>query len=197
MTSIKKEFIKNLQGKDFVLFAGLLDLAHQQGLKKTEVIIMQYPSPENGDTCIVQANVETERGSFMDIGDASPKNVKAHMIPHLIRMASTRAIARALRQATNVAMCSFEEMGLDDDDFDAHPIKAPARSGNGQGRPLAKDIQKNAIWKVAREIGHDKATFDVFIRELIGCPPEEMNTDQATKILANLQNLKRDGVKIS
>ena len=48
---------------------------------------------------------------FCDIGDASPDNVAKHLRPHLVRMAATRASARALRRALNIAACSVEELG--------------------------------------------------------------------------------------
>jgi len=46
-----------------------------------------------------------------DIGDATPTNVKAHLKPHFVRMAATRASARALRRALNIDACSVEELG--------------------------------------------------------------------------------------
>ena len=37
---LDEHFIKTIQGRDFVLYAGLLDLAHQMGLKRLEVDII-------------------------------------------------------------------------------------------------------------------------------------------------------------
>lgn len=111
---VQKEFIKNLQGRDFVLLAGLLDLAHQDGLSATQTNILQFPNADNGHCCVVTATVTTGKGTFTGIGDAAPASVNKMIAPHCIRMAETRAIARALRVATNVAMTAFEELGGDD-----------------------------------------------------------------------------------
>ena len=41
-------FIINIKGKDFVVYAGVLDLATQKGLLKLEVQLLQFPTKENG-----------------------------------------------------------------------------------------------------------------------------------------------------
>jgi len=97
---MKKEFIVNRQGKDFVLYAGLLDQAHHEGLKRITTALIQAPSGENGQMAICRAEVETDRGVFTGIGDASPENVGRMIAMHTIRMAETRAKARALRDAS-------------------------------------------------------------------------------------------------
>jgi hypothetical protein len=38
---VKKEYIINRQGKDFVLYEGLLDEAHQQGLHRISTTLIQ------------------------------------------------------------------------------------------------------------------------------------------------------------
>src|SRR5229473_7791123 len=113
---MKKEFIVNRQGKDFVLYAGLLDQAHREGLKRINTTLIQAPSDENGQMAIVHAEVETEKGVFSGIGDASPQNVGRMIAPHLIRMSETRAKARALRDAINVGVTALEELSDVDED---------------------------------------------------------------------------------
>ncbi len=108
---MKKEFIVNRQGKDFVLYAGLLDQAHREGLKRISTELLQAPSGDNGQMAICRAEVETEKGTFSGIGDASPDNVGRLIAAHTIRMAETRAKARALRDAINVGVTAFEELG--------------------------------------------------------------------------------------
>src|ERR687885_545055 len=101
------------QGKRFVLYAGLLEEAHSRGLRSIETELLQVPAKENGEVAIVKAVIRTEEGKFAGIGDASPQNVNRTIAPHLIRMAETRAKARALRDAINVGVDGigrFEEM---------------------------------------------------------------------------------------
>ena len=107
---MKPEFQIMRQGKTYVLFAGLLDEAHRQGLKRITTTLVQIPGPDNGQVAIVAAEVETERGIFSGIGDASPQNASKAMQTCLIRMAETRSKARALRDAVNVSACSVEEL---------------------------------------------------------------------------------------
>lgn len=115
--------------KEVVTYQGLLAKGHDEGLKKIATTLVQVPSDENGRMAIVRAEVETEKGIFQGYGDASPGNVNPFIVPHLIRMAETRAKARALRDAVNVGVVSFEE--LDGDGF------PPGPSDPGSGAPTA------------------------------------------------------------
>src|SRR5438045_9620602 len=94
--SMKREFVINRHGKDYVLYAGLLDEAHQQGLHAIKTQLVQVPSSQNGNVAICIAEVTTEKGTFTGIGDADPTNVNRQMANVLIRFAETRAKARAL-----------------------------------------------------------------------------------------------------
>lgn len=111
---VNEKFLINLQGKSFVTYEGLLDLAHQRGLLSIEVEIIQIPNKENNMTAICKAIARTDKESYIDIGDASPSSVNSALIPHIIRMASTRAKARALRDLTNVGMTAIEELSFED-----------------------------------------------------------------------------------
>jgi len=115
---IDPKHIVERQGKSFVVFAGLLNEAHIQGLHSIETDLLQIPAEDNGNVAIVKARAtmfgDADPPKFFDaIGDASPGNVGPMVKNAIIRMAETRAIARALRFATNIAATALEE--IDDD----------------------------------------------------------------------------------
>ncbi len=114
-SKVPAKYLKKIQGKDFVLFEGLLEIAHTEGLKVVDTELVQAPSKDNGMLAIVKATVETEKGIFGALGDASPESCEKPMQPHLVRLADTRAIARAMRLAVNIGMTSSVEMGSESD----------------------------------------------------------------------------------
>ena len=119
------------QGKQYVLFAGLLDEAHGRGLRGIDTDLLQVPDESTGNVAIVKATAEMEDGRrFSGIGDASPENVGRNIAPHVIRMAETRAKARALRDAVNVGATALEELSEGDD----APPATPSRSYDGSSR---------------------------------------------------------------
>ena len=79
----------------------------------------------------MQATVTTSKGTFQAVGDASVDNVGDEIAPHLVRMAETRAIVRALRWATNSASTAEEE--IDADGSTAVFDRRFKGNGNGNG----------------------------------------------------------------
>ena len=121
---LDERFLKNIKGKDFVLYSGLLDLAHQIGIQSIRVKTIQYPTKENGLEAICEAHVVSKNGEeFIEIADASPRNVAPLVKEHVLRMAATRAKARAFRDMTNVGITCLEELGNIDEIENAKPVK--------------------------------------------------------------------------
>src|SRR3712207_1726556 len=151
---MRDEFLITRQGKQYVLFAGLLDEAHSRGLRGINTELVQVPDETNGNVAIVKATAEMDDGRrFSGIGDASPENVGRNIVPHLIRMAETRAKARALRDAVNVGATALEELSDGDDAPPASPSAsfggASSRSRptpiRAQGPSVQEDTQHQAV----------------------------------------------------
>lgn len=107
--SIPKEFIQNIQGKEFVKYEGLLDLFHKNG---GQSITTELVSKKLGEETffIFKATVSGERGLYEGYGDACKGNVNPMIVKHMMRMAETRAKARALRDYNNIGIAAAEEL---------------------------------------------------------------------------------------
>lgn len=146
---MKSEYIINRQGRDMVLYPGLLNETHAQGLKRVTTKLVQIPGPENGHVAICFAEVETDRGFFTGIGDASPENVSRNIVPHIIRMAETRAKARAFRDALNVGELLADDPEETDDPaatYEALRVRAAAAGIPAKPLPDDADAAKARVW---------------------------------------------------
>jgi hypothetical protein len=109
----RKKYIKNLKGKEFVEYPGLLALAHQQpDFGHIRAYITQYPCAENKWTTFARAEIYDKNGQIvgMEEADASERNCNKMVGPHAPRMALTRAKGRALRDYLNIDMVTKEEL---------------------------------------------------------------------------------------
>ncbi len=196
---MKKEFVIERQGKSFVLYAGLLDEAHAQGLKAITTTLVQIPNDENHNVAICQATVETERGVFMGIGDASPFNSNRTMQRCLIRLAETRAKARALRDAVNISVVAFEELGGEEDTLgpptteeraDARPMPTPGALEDERpstGLP-ATSAQIKAIYSIAKsERRLSEGDVDDLAQREFGQVANKLTKRQASELIDRLK----------
>jgi len=149
----KTEFVVRLilrdeQGRQIgeieaIRYAGLLHLAHEDALRSVRTELVQAPSDANGRTAIVRAIVRTRRGTYSGIGDANAGNVNRRVAPHIIRMAETRAIARALRTAVDVGAVCLEELGetMDTPTTASNMQADPSAQLAAQRQPAGRDLQ--------------------------------------------------------
>ena len=197
---MREEYMIERQGKKFVLYAGLLDEAHERGLRSIETELLQVPTVENGEIAIVRAVVRTEDGKFSGIGDASPENVGRNIVPHIIRMAETRAKARALRDAINVGVAALEELGGDEEAAPAtrapaaQPAQAVSANGSaargaasaeaGKGGELpATRKQLNYLEVLISDVVEDGV---VKFEEMVGKPVDKLTREEASEWIGRL-----------
>ena len=148
---LDERFIMEIEGREFVKYPGLLDLGHQKGIMKIDVDPIQYPTKENGMFAICKAIVVSPDGKvFTDVGDANPENCTSKVRKHVLRMASTRAIARALRSYTNIGMTCLEELGDSDEATNDDKQKGKPRREYNQQKAEGKVDEKNQDQKAAQ-----------------------------------------------
>jgi hypothetical protein len=104
---IPAQHVVVIQGKAFVKFAGLLQLAHERGL----VALTADWTYNDAELSLAHAVATFQDGRrFEESGDASPGNVTRMVTVHFRRVALTRAKARVLRDALGVDLVAVEEL---------------------------------------------------------------------------------------
>lgn len=105
--AVPAQFVTSIKGKPFVHFAGLMTVAHGQGL----VSLTERVTHSTDTYVMAEARAEFEDGRvFVGVGDSSPENVGKEVKPHWRRLAGTRAMARCLRNALNINLVAVEEL---------------------------------------------------------------------------------------
>lgn len=193
---MRKEHMIERQGKQFVLYAGLLEEAHDRGLRSVETDLLQIPAASNGEVAIVKAVVRTEDGKFSGIGDASPENVSRAIRPHLIRMAETRAKARALRDAINVGVTAFEELGGNETVTDEEPREIPLelrQEPSGQDELPKEEVPRGALPATRKQLNYLEVLISDVVEdgipkfeEMVGKPVSELTREEASQWIGRL-----------
>ncbi len=193
---MREEYMIERGGRRFVLYAGLLEEAHARGLRSIETELLQIPGVENGEVAIARAVIRTEEGKFSGIGDASPGNVSRAIAPHIIRMAETRAKARALRDAINVGVAALEELG--DEEVVSEPAREagstqPPRVPGPQSGEGKDELPKDALPATRKQLNYLEALIaDVVedgvakFEEMVGKPVSELSRGEASEWIGRL-----------
>ena len=181
---MRDEYMIERQGKRFVLYAGLLEEAHARGLRSIDTELLQVPSVENGEVAIARAVVRTEEGKFSGIGDASPGNVGRAIQPLIFRMAETRAMARALRDAIYVGVTALEELSGEEpegqEEFvprrEARPVQQ--RAGEDKNELPATRKQLNYLEALVADVVEDGLNR---FEEMVGKPVSKLTRGEASE----------------
>jgi hypothetical protein len=194
---MREEYMIERGGRRFVLYAGLLEEAHARGLRSIETELLQVPGAENGEVAIARAVVRTEEGKFSGIGDASPGNVSRAIAPHIIRMAETRAKARALRDAINVGVAALEELG--DEEVAPEPARGETKSVESSRMPESQagegkdEVPKEALPATRKQLNYLEALIaDVVedgvpkFEDMVGKPMSELSRGEASEWIGRL-----------
>ena len=102
-----------LDNRWYVTHAGLLRLAQRRRCMGIRTLLVRQLSDPLAKRWVFRATVYKCAGSkgFVGYGDADPSNVSPLVRGSELRVAETRAVARALRKAYGIGLCSVEELG--------------------------------------------------------------------------------------
>jgi hypothetical protein len=104
---VLQQYVVLIQGKRFVKFAGLLQMAHERGL----VALTAAWTFNDAELSLAHAVATFQDGRrFEESGDATPANTNRKVAVHFRRVALTRAKARVLRDALGVDLVAVEEL---------------------------------------------------------------------------------------
>jgi hypothetical protein len=148
---------------DYISVDGLIALAHERGpFEIPDMTIICIPTKDNGYYAAVKVTIRGVQNNkytgnvepclFTEVGDASRESVPNKYIwPHLLRMASTRSVGRALRSYLNIPILTAEEMAA----FEGPP---------------ANDEQMEYIKELYEIKEFDKGDYRNYLSEIIGRP---------------------------
>lgn len=110
ITVLKESENESDWSEDMISFEDLLNIAHEKGIQsiKSEVIMIEIEKK----CAVFKCTVTDPKGKIFEAhGDATMDNVpNKNIAPHFIRLAETRALARALRFYTNNGMVADVEL---------------------------------------------------------------------------------------
>ncbi len=135
-----------LDGRWYVTHAGLLRTAQRRRCHAILTSLQKDVSDPTASRWVFKATVYKAASSrgFVGYGDADPSNVSALVRGAEMRMAETRAVDRALRNAYGIGLCSVEELGSFSGPPRAiagspHSNGSHGSNGSNNGHPLLRD----------------------------------------------------------
>jgi len=187
-SNFRDEELVKVQGKQYPVVGGRLRLAHEQNKKlsiTTDIISLL------DDRVIIRATVETEKGSFSGLGNASLKRDKL-LSNALVELAETRSIARALRFAGyGVEYTGFEEMPED--------VNSVEEKTDDSSIALASRSQLEAIAAIAKRNNISSSQLHGIMQEVTGkTKSRELTRQDANLLMEYLKKFdKQDNTRIS
>lgn len=151
----KKKYYQKIGGKGqrAYTFESVRNVAQQHGFCGNDLNIFQSPSKENENVAIVLAKIymlepDGKVRSYTGLGDASPANLTKQTSKAIPRMAETRAMARAFRNALQIGEAVYEE-------FDVEAYDEDEVSPKVKTKPKPQSNTKDESWDEEYEIELD------------------------------------------
>jgi hypothetical protein len=211
---VRDEHVITRQGRPFALYAGLLDDLHAEKIKSihTELLYTEWIKVKNDDRLftIVRAVITLEDGrEFSGIGDAGGSDEKKGTpgAETPVRMAETRAKARAMRDALNVGAGLLDDTSTAEEAADKPDVYDRVRTAaeklpsvddapntkKGGAAGLITAAQKKTLkelgatlWAMSEDDAARK--LDGWVVEKKAKHVTQLSTAEATALIAGLEN---------
>jgi hypothetical protein len=160
-----------LDGRWYVSHAGLLRVALRQRCRGIHSVLQERQSDPLACRWVFKATVFKASGSkgFVGYGDADPSNVSPLVRGAEMRVAETRAINRALRNAYGIGLCSVEELGsFSRSTPTSYPKQDVPRSGNGNGFDHRHPRLRDQLCLLIRQHNLDPALVKAYAADFCG-----------------------------
>ncbi|SRR6266567_3063549 len=106
-STIPQQHLVTIQGKAFIRYCGLLQMAQQRGLVS---LTAEWTYNDTELSLAHAVAIFADGRRFEESGDASPANCTRMVAGHFRRVALTRAKARVLRDALGIDLVAVEEL---------------------------------------------------------------------------------------
>ena len=136
---------KNMRGKELIKHAGLIWAANHVDPNWESESELVYLDLEKGQA-VVRSTVTVKGSRKVNFGEAAPHNLGSMVKVYPVSMATTRAISRALKNALNIALVSFEEIGVFDGESD---IQNSNTAGGSSLTPTSSAFQNQNTTKAS------------------------------------------------
>jgi hypothetical protein len=186
--------ITSIETKWYVTHAGLLRLAQRKHCSGIETTLEKRYSVPSDNRWVFKATVfksHTSRG-FVGYGDADPSNVSFLVHGAEMRVAETRAVNRALRNAYGIGLCSVEELGWSPRTADPKPSgpAGPSRAGDnghGNGHHNGQPRLRDRLCLLIRQHGLDAGLVKAYAADYCGTATlRDATRDQIESFISHL-----------
>jgi hypothetical protein len=160
-----------LDGRWYVSHAGLLRVALRQRCRGIRTVLQERQCDPLACRWVFRATVykASDSKGFVGYGDADPSNVSPLVRGAELRVAETRAVNRALRNAYGIGLCSVEELGSFSPPVSpSHPKQAVLASDNGNGSNHSQPRLQDQLCLLIRQHNLDPSLVKTYAADFCG-----------------------------
>jgi hypothetical protein len=181
--------LQMLDGRWYVTHAGLLRIAESARCRGIRTSLQRLLSEPNTNRWVFKATVykTVKSPGFVGYGDADPSNVSPLVRGAEMRVAETRAVNRALRQAYGIGLCSVEELGWESKTYSPSDPQRPSSAANNNGHQNGNPRLRDRLCLLIRQHQLDANLVKAYAADSCGTPNlRDATREQIEAFITNL-----------